>query len=265
MDFASIAVVADPEIAPASRTPSAPAASAVEVPAAAAAPAGIRVPEAAPSLYEQVYSSLLDAICAGVLRPGDRLNQDELAARLGVSRQPLTQALTVLRSQGFAHETGRRGLVVAPLAREFFVWLYELRESLDPMAARLAAPRFAALAPEARRAQSARAHALLEQGRAALARGDVGALTGADMAFHMWLYEAAGNPLLAETLHLYWNHLRRAMIAVLEPVATRERTWDEHEAILQAVLDGDARRAERLSLRHIRSAARRVTAPLEKG
>ena len=155
--------------------------------------------------------------------------------------------------------------VVAPLSSEFFAWLYELRESLDPMAARLAAPRLAALPPEAHEAQAVRARALLEQGRAALARADIGALTEADMAFHMWLYEAAGNPLLAETLRLYWNHLRRAMIAVLEPVATRERTWDEHESILEAVLGGDARRAERLSLHHIREAARRVTAPLEKG
>ena len=227
-------------------------------------PADIRIPEVAPSLYEQVSSSLLDAICAGVLRPGDRLNQDELAARLGVSRQPLTQALTVLRSQGFAHEAGRRGLVVAPLARNFFVSLYELRESLDPMAARLAAPRCAALSPELHRTKAARARALLERGRAALARGDIAELTGADMAFHMWLYEAAGNPLLAETLRLYWNHLRRAMIAVLEPIETRERTWNEHEAIVDAVLAGDARRAERLSLRHIRNAARRVIEPLGK-
>jgi len=241
-----------------------PALAAAAAVAAAAPPAGIRKPEAAPSLYEQVYSSLLDAICAGVLQPGDRLNQDELAARLGVSRQPLTQALTVLRSQGFAREAGRRGLVVAPLAREFFVWLYQLRESLDPMAARLATPRLAALAPDTRRTAFAQARALLEQGRTALERGDIGVLTGADMAFHMWLYEASGNPLLVDTLGLYWNHLRRAMIAVLEPVATRGQTWDEHDAILDAVLDGDARRAERLSLRHIRGAARRVIAPLKK-
>jgi DNA-binding GntR family transcriptional regulator len=222
----------------------------------------IRLPEAAPSLYEQVYASLLDAICAGVLRPGDRLNQDELAARLGVSRQPLTQALTVLRTQGFAHEAGRRGLVVAPLARDFFVWLYELRESLDPMAARLAASRCAALPPDVHTARTAEARARIERGRAALARGEIAELTGADMAFHIWLYEAAGNPLLTETLRLYWNHLRRAMITVLEPVGTREQTWDEHEAILDAVLAGDERRAHRLSLRHVRGAARRVIKPL---
>ena len=74
----------------------------------------LNMPAQAPSLYEQVYASLLEAICGGSLRPGDRINQDELAARLNVSRQPVTQALTVLRSQDFVQDTGRRGLVVTP-------------------------------------------------------------------------------------------------------------------------------------------------------
>ena len=100
---------------------------------------GINIPQATPSLYEQIYSSISEAICGGVLHPGDRINQDELAARLNVSHQPVTQALTVLRSQDFVQDAGRRGLVVAPLRKAFFDSLYELRESLDPMAAKLAA------------------------------------------------------------------------------------------------------------------------------
>ncbi|MDP3326261.1 MAG: FCD domain-containing protein, partial [Hydrogenophaga sp.] len=68
----------------------------------------------------------------------------------------------------------------------------------------------------------------------------------------------AGNPLLTETLRLYWNHLRRAMIAVVEPSQGRDRVWDEHDRILDAVLNGDQRQAERLSLLHIQEAAQRV-------
>ena len=67
------------------------------VPPAPVGLGAIHLPQAAPSLYEQVYASILEAICGGLLRPGDRINQDELAARLNVSRQPVTQALTVLR------------------------------------------------------------------------------------------------------------------------------------------------------------------------
>ena len=211
----------------------------------------IAVPPVLPTLYAQVYSSILEAICGGVLRPGDRVNQDELAARLNVSRQPVTQALTVLRAQDFVHDAGRRGIVVAPLRKSFFKSLYQLRESLDPMAAKLAARNAAKLSRQA-------GLELLERGRAAVAEGSVSALTSADMAFHMWIYESAGNPLLADTLRLYWHHLRRAMIAVVGPSHDRVRVWDDHEGIMNAVLGGDERQAEMRSLQHIQNAAERV-------
>lgn len=152
-------------------------------------PLRISIPKATPSLNEQVYSSVIEAICGGVLRPGDRINQDDLAARLNVSRQPVTQALTVLRSQDFVQHAGRRGLVVTPLRKSFFEAIYELRESLDPMAAKLAARNSAKLSRDS-------GYALLDRGRAAVQDGSVASLTIADMAFHMWVYEAAGNPLL---------------------------------------------------------------------
>ena len=221
------------------------------VPPAPVGLGAIHLPQAAPSLYEQVYASILEAICGGLLRPGDRINQDELAARLNVSRQPVTQALTVLRSQDFVQDTGRRGLVVTPLRKSFFKSLYELRESLDPMAARLAARNAAGLS-------RASAQALLAQGRLALAGGTVPEMTSTDVAFHMWIYEAAGNPLLTETLRLYWHHLRRAMVAVVEPLQGRTLVWDEHERILEAVLRGDEQQAQTLSLLHIQEAAQRV-------
>lgn len=211
----------------------------------------IAVPPVLPTLYAQVYSSILEAICGGVLRPGDRINQDELAARMNVSRQPVTQALTVLRTQDFVQDAGRRGLVVAPLRKSFFESLYQLRESLDPMAARLAARNATKLSGQA-------GLELLERGRAAVAQRSVSDLTSADMAFHMWIYESAGNPLLADTLRLYWHHLRRAMIAVVEPSHDRVGVWDDHEGILNAVLGGDEKLAEMRSLQHIQNAADRV-------
>ena len=68
-----------------------------------------------PDLTEQVYQRLLHAICDGELAPGARLTQEELAATLGVSRQPVLQALRLLKKDGFVSDAGRRGLRVAPL------------------------------------------------------------------------------------------------------------------------------------------------------
>jgi DNA-binding GntR family transcriptional regulator len=211
----------------------------------------LTLPQGLPSLYEQVYASLLEAICGGVLRPGDRINQDELAARLNVSRQPVTQALTVLKMQDFVQDAGRRGLLVAPLRKGFFEALYQLRESLDPMAAKLAAR-------NAQQLSRTSGQELLKAGRSALQDGSVAELTRADMAFHMWIYEAAGNPLLTEMLRMYWHHLRRAMVVVVGPSHDRSLVWDEHARILSAILRGDGQLAEALSLQHIQGAALRV-------
>lgn len=204
-----------------------------------------------PTLIEQTYTSLLNAICDGRIQPGERLNQDELAGRMGVSRQPVGQALSILKTQGFVRDAGRRGLIVAPLERDFFRSIYELREAIDPMAARLAARRGA-------QDRAAEGRQLVAAGRQAVKAGSIEALITADMQLHMWIYDLAGNPLLVDTMRLYWNHLRRAMAEVLRPPESRKRVWDEHEAIVKALLDRDAAAAERHALRHVRDAAQRV-------
>ncbi len=92
-----------------------------------------------PHIGEAVYEAIRDAICDGILQPDERVVQDELAQRLGVSRQPVHQALQQLKREGFLTETGRRGLVVAPLDLDFARQVYELRAALDGPAAVAAA------------------------------------------------------------------------------------------------------------------------------
>ena len=74
-----------------------------------------------PTIVEQAYQTILDAICEGRLEPGERLTQESVAAKLSVSRQPVGQALLLLKQQKFVTEAGRRGLMVAPLDREFML------------------------------------------------------------------------------------------------------------------------------------------------
>jgi DNA-binding GntR family transcriptional regulator len=204
-----------------------------------------------PTLIERAYQAILAAICDGRLQPGERLNQDELAARLEISRQPVGQALTILKSQGFVRDNGRRGLIVAPLEREFFRSIYQLREALDAMAARLAAERGTP-------ADIAEGRKLVAEGRRGVQSGRMEDLIDADMRFHTWIYRVAGNPLLAETMGMYWNHLRRAMSEILRRPARRQEIWDEHEAILKAIIEQDAKLAEKRALAHARDASLRI-------
>jgi DNA-binding GntR family transcriptional regulator len=199
-------------------------------------------------LADQAYRAILDAICAGELAAGQRLTQDELAERLHVSRQPVLQALLLLKRQGFVQDSGRRGVVVAPLDPRFMAQLYEVRGALDGAACRGAASRGAADA-------KLWGGKLIEAGRAAVRSGSVAEMIAADMNFHLYLYELSGNPLIAETSALHWQHIRRVMGTHLQRQPTRQSVWDEHAGILAAIVAGDADAAERLARQHADAAA----------
>ena len=195
--------------------------------------------EAAPDLVDRVYRALIDAISDGSLAPGQRITQDEIAHQLAVSRQPVLQALRLLKKDGFVEDAPGRGLQVAQLDPDWMRKVYQVRGALDALAARLAAQR---------RFRVDRA--LLEGGRAAARGGDVMAMIDADLAFHAAIYAAAGNPLIEQSAQLHWRHLRRVMGAVLQQTRQREAVWDEHQAIADAIAAGDADGAARLIEQH---------------
>lgn len=199
---------------------------------------------AAPDLVDQVYRSLLDAISEGSLAPGERITQEDIAERLAVSRQPVLQVLRLLKKDGFVQDAPGRGVLVAPLDVDWMVKVYQVRGALDALAARLAAALHHRLDPK-----------LIEQGRKAARGRNVKAMIDADMAFHNAIYAASGNPLIQESAHQHWRHLRRVMGAVLREERQREAVWEEHEAIARAIAAGDADRAARLIEGHGRNAA----------
>jgi DNA-binding transcriptional MocR family regulator len=91
--------------------------------------------ETTPDLVEQVYASLLDAISDGTLPPGARIMQEDIAEQLAVSRQPVLQALRLLRKDGFVLDAPGRGVLVAPLDVTTLVQIYQVRSTLDALAA----------------------------------------------------------------------------------------------------------------------------------
>jgi len=196
-----------------------------------------------PDLSERIHDSVLDAICSGELKAGARITQEELAQKFGVSRQPVLQAMMLLRREGFLVETGRKGVCVAPLDVEKAHNLYVVRGALDGAAARLAAGR---PSPELMH----RGRLLLDVGRRAAASGHVPSVIEADIDFHLFIYEASGNPLIGETAQPHWQHLRRVMAAALSEDDLRINVWDEHEGILRAVEAGQTAEAEALARDH---------------
>src|ERR1700739_1233321 len=88
-----------------------------------------------PTLVEQVENAIVSEIIEGELPANSRLIQDELAQAYGVSRQPVQQALLLLRERGLLREAPGRGLIVSPLDVDFVRNLYEIRAMLDGLAA----------------------------------------------------------------------------------------------------------------------------------
>lgn len=208
-----------------------------------------------PTLVDQVYEAILSEISAGKFGRDARLIQEELAASLGVSRQPVQQALLLLRNHGILRDAPGRGLMVAPLEADFVRNLYEVRGVLDGLASGKAAVRGRDIAAKD-------GPAFIERGREAVASGSIAGMIAADMDFHFFLYGLSRNPLVAETSLPHWSYLRRVMGEVLLHGETPGEIWDQHEAILNAVIAGDPTQAERLARDHISQASETLTVRL---
>jgi DNA-binding GntR family transcriptional regulator len=208
-----------------------------------------------PDLSERIHDAVLEAICSGELKAGTRLTQEELAQKFGVSRQPVLQAMMLLRREGFLIEAGRKGVQVAPLDMQQVRNLYVVRAALDGAAARLAAANYT-------RELAYRGRLLLDVGRRAAASSNVPASIEADIDFHLFVYEASGNPLIGETAQPHWQHLRRVMAAALSEGDLRVSVWDEHEGILRALEAGQVDEAEALCRGHAEQMADILTGRL---
>jgi len=209
-----------------------------------------------PDLSERIHDAVLEAICSGELKAGARITQEELANQFGVSRQPVLQAMMLLRREGFLIDAGRKGVCVAPLDMQQVRNLYVVRAALDGAAARLAAANYT---PEL----AHRGRLLLDVGRRAGSGGNVPAAIEADIDFHLFVYEASGNPLIGETAQPHWQHLRRVMAAALSEGDLRVSVWDEHEGILRALEAGQVEEAEALCRGHAEQMADILTGRLK--
>jgi len=201
-----------------------------------------------PNLVEQVRDALLNEIASGQLKPGERIIQEQIAQALGVSRQPVQQALMLLRNQGVLRDAGGRGLIVTPLDPDRVQHVYQIRAAIEALACRLAAENQAELA----RKQGA---ALIEAGRKAVASGSVPRMIEADIRFHEFIYTLAGNPLIGPAMDTHLTYTQRAMGEVLVQDQSPRDIWDQHAAILQAIADGNADAAEKLAREHLMQAS----------
>ena len=208
----------------------------------------MKILESQPTLVEQVHKAILAEIAEGKLRTGERIIQEQIAQELGVSRQPVQQALVLLRNQGVLIDAPGRGLLVAPMEPHVVRQMYEVRSVIEGLAFRKAAENFTAKA-------KIRGEKLLTVGRDAVERGSVSDMIAADMAFHTFIYELADNPLISSTMEAQWVNSQRVMGSVLLSADKPRDIWDEHEALFKLVVSGDGAGAELSARIHLDQAA----------
>lgn len=211
------------------------------------------------SLLESVHTRIRDAICDGSLKPNQRLNQDLLAEQLNVSRQPVNQALLLLKAQGFVIDAGRRGVMVAPISIKLVFDIYQIRGALDRLAAESAASH--------RWTKEEIEHGLdlLKTGEKALESESLKDLVVADISFHQFIYQMSGNALLADYLDTNFDHLRRVILLALIAGPEHQTYWRVHREIFTAIVQGNGPLAGLLAARHVAEASTMVCASVADG
>jgi DNA-binding GntR family transcriptional regulator len=216
----------------------------------------IHQPEAADarSLSDQAYYRIRELIVTLKLAPGSPVSERELMERLALGRTPIREALQALARERLVEVYPRRGMFVSRVDVRDLAGLSEVRLTLEPRAARLAAER-------ATDADRARIAVLLKELDHVRDKPDERALIDLDQRIHRHIYECTHNPFLATTLNEYYVLTLRIWFLALDRVTRLEDAVREHRELLRAIRAGNAERAEEAMRRHVtgfESAIRRV-------
>jgi DNA-binding GntR family transcriptional regulator len=205
---------------------------------------------------EAVAVALRTAIAERELRPGDRVRQEEVARRLGVSVIPVREALRVLEGEGQVTYRPRQGYVVAELDLGALAEVYRLRELLEDEAVRTAVERL-------QDADVEEVAALFAEVDAALAEGRVTAGMTANRRAHFRLFEAAGMPVLLRHIRMLWDSTEAYRALYYADPRRGPHVAREHAAIVEAVRVRDAERVVDLLRGHRRRALDALSVALE--
>jgi DNA-binding GntR family transcriptional regulator len=201
----------------------------------------VELAEQAPSLADQAYLAIRSLIITLDLAPTQVISERELMERLGIGRTPVREALRRLAQEQLVEVFPRRGMFVSGVDVRDLARISEVREALEPEAARLAAER----ATDANRDEL---RSLLDE------IGGTGAnLIELDERVHRAVYRAAHNDLMAATLGQYYVLGLRIWMIALDRAHGLEEAVQAHRELLQAIVDGDGKRAAAVMRAHVQN------------
>ena len=200
-------------------------------------------------LVGSVKNALFEAILTGEILPGDKLAQDDLAEKMGVSRQPVIQALRILSENGILCPLGKKGLTVSSIDKDRLLNLLVVRSELDCLAARLAATRALNKNFNEGDYDHTKNIETLINNSLELSEGENHAvLIRNDLKFHKMIRGLSGNEFIQSILEPHLLHHSRLFYIMAD--GRHEKIWEQHQSIFQSILSGDPDTAEMLTKQH---------------
>ena len=196
------------------------------------------------TLSEGLRRSLLSEIVSGALKPGDRLDETNLASRFKMSRTPVREAMKALVAAGLVEMRGRQGLTVTEISIPVLLEMFQLMAELEGLHARFAARR--ARNEHKERLKAAHAH-LIE----VLAQNDPQVFYDVNREFHEAIYDASQTEYLAEQTRALRRRVAPYRRYVTFQPGRMAATIDEHALILDAILRADDEAAQRAARDHV--------------
>ena len=199
-------------------------------------------------LRQSVYDALIDLIVGGELPPGQHLVETDLARQLGVSRQPIREALHRMEAEGWVDLRPSQGAFVHVPTDAEVDELLDVRALLEAETARLAAAGGGPDIPQARAVQLARLREICREGEAAAEADDFGAAVTANNAFHAEIAVIGGNGTLAELADIVGRRVQWYYRMVAP--ARGHGSWTEHAELIDAIEAGDPEKAQAMARKH---------------
>lgn len=208
-------------------------------------------------LREVVCETLRTAIIGGVLKPGERLMEIQLAEELGVSRTPVREAIRKLEQEGFVEMLPRRGTYVANISIKDVIDVYEIRIALDVLAAGLAAERITEEELVTLKRQLARIKTVVEH-------DEMEKVGEYDWEFHEVLYKASKNDRLVAIINNLREQLTRLRVTSMNYRGRIKDTISEHELLVESIAGRNVELAKRRAFEHMKNAEKTLLMAIEE-
>ena len=198
-------------------------------------------------LREAVCETLRDAIRRGILEPGERLMEVQLADELGISRTPVREAIRKLEQEGYVIMMPRRGTYVSDVSVSDVKEIFEIRSALESLATGLAARR---IEPD----ELETLQKLLVEIEGYIAKNDIDKIVETDIKFHELLYQVSRNDRLVAIIHNLKEQLARFRTLSMSYPGRLQETLEEHSDMVEAIANGDVSAARDAAEHHMERA-----------